>query len=163
MAFSPRAWGALVAIAALVLDQAVKLWLLGPFALAEKGRLAVAPVLDLVLVWNRGVSYGLLQQEGDLGRWVLIAVGIAGSALFGWWLWRAERRLTALSLGLVIGGALSNVIDRFAYGAVADVFLFHVGGFEWYVFNVADAAIVAGVAGLILAWAVERPENATES
>lgn len=163
MGFSPRAWGAFVAVVGLLLDQASKLWLLGPFALAEKGRVAVAPFLDLVLVWNRGVSYGLLQQEGDLGRWLLVAVAIAGSALFAWWLWRAERLIAALSLGLIIGGALSNVIDRLAYGAVADFFLFHVGRFQWYVFNLADAWIVVGVVGLLLAWAVERPENATES
>ena len=163
MALSPRAWGAAVAILGLVLDQAVKLYLLGPFALAEKGRVAAAPFLDLVLVWNYGVSYGLFQQEGEAGRWLLIAIGLAGSALFSWWLWRADRPLQAVALGLIIGGALSNVIDRLAYGAVADFFLFHVGSFEWYVFNLADAWIVAGVVGLLLAWAVERPENATES
>jgi signal peptidase II len=160
---TPRQAGLAVAVVGLVLDQAVKLWLLGPYALAEKGRVAVAPFLDLVLVWNYGVSYGLFQQEGEAGRWLLIAIGIAGSALFAWWLRRAEHWLSALSLGLIIGGAASNVIDRLAYGAVADFFLFHVGGFEWYVFNLADAWIVAGVVGLVLAWAVERPEKATES
>lgn len=160
---TPRQAGVAVAVIGLVLDQAVKLWLLGPYALAEKGRVAVAPFLDLVLVWNYGVSYGLFQQEGEAGRWLLIAIGIAGSALFAWWLRRAEHWLSALSLGLIIGGALSNVIDRLAYGAVADFFLFHVGRFEWYVFNLADAWIVAGVVGLVLAWAVERPEKATES
>ena len=137
--------------------------MLGPYAIEEKGRVAVTPYLDLVMVWNRGVSYGLFQQEGDLGRWLLIAIGLAGSALFAWWMWRADRFLTALSLGLVVGGALSNVIDRLAYGAVADFFLLHAGGFEWYVFNLADAWIVVGVAGLMLAWALERPEKATES
>ena len=98
------------------------------------------------MVWNRGVSYGLLTQDGDLGRWLLIALGIAGALLFGWWLWSDARACSpALSLGLVVGGALSNVIDRLVYGAVADFFLFHVGGFEWYVFNLADVWIVAGV------------------
>jgi signal peptidase II len=160
---TPRQSGVAVAVIGLVLDQAVKLWLLGSYALAEKGRVAVAPFLDLVLVWNYGVSYGLFQQEGEAGRWLLIGIGLAGSALFAWWLWRAEHWLSALSLGLIIGGALSNVIDRLAYGAVADFFLFHIGRFEWYVFNLADAWIVAGVVGLVLAWAVERPEKATES
>ncbi|HEX2256466.1 MAG TPA: signal peptidase II [Afifellaceae bacterium] len=163
MAVSPRGWGVAVAVLGLLLDQASKLYLLGPFALGEKGRVAVTPFLDLVLVWNRGVSYGLLQQDGEAGRWVLVAVGLAGSALFAWWLWRADRLLQAVALGLIIGGALSNVIDRIAYGAVADFFLLHAGGFEWYVFNLADAWIVAGVVGLLLAWAVERPEKATES
>ena len=163
MALSLRVWGATVAVFGLLFDQASKLYLLGPFALAEKGRVVVTPFLDLVLVWNRGVSYGLLQQDSEAGRWLLVAVGLAGSALFAWWLWRAERLIQALALGLIIGGALSNVIDRLAYGAVADFFLLHVGSFEWYVFNLADAWIVAGVVGLLLAWAVERPEKATES
>lgn len=163
MGSSARARGVITAVLGLLLDQAVKLYLLGPFALSEKGRVAVTPFLDLVLVWNRGVSYGLLQQDSEAGRWLLVAVGLAGSALFAWWLWRAERPLQAVAFGLIIGGALSNVIDRLAYGAVADFFLLHAGGFEWYVFNLADAWIVTGVVGLLLAWAVERPEKATES
>ena len=71
--------------------------------------------------------------------------------------------LTGTSLGLVMAGAISNVIDRLVHGAVADFFLFHVGGFEWYVFNLADVWIVAGVIGLVLTWASERPEIATET
>jgi signal peptidase II len=147
----------------LVVDQAMKLWMLGPFAIEEKGRVALTPFLDLVMVWNRGISYGLLAQDGDLGRWLLIALGILGAGLFSWWLWMTRGMLAALSLGLVIGGALSNVIDRLVYGAVADFFLFRVGDFEWYVFNLADAWIVAGAAGLVLSWLLERPEIATET
>lgn len=162
-ALSPRGWGAVAAAAILAADQALKAWMLGPFDLPERGRVAVLPFLDLVMVWNRGVSYGLLRQDGELGRWLLIGLGLAGAALFAWWLRTADRLLPALSLGLVIGGALSNVLDRVLHGAVADFFLFHVGGFQWYVFNVADAAIVAGVGGLLLAWATERRENATET
>jgi signal peptidase II len=157
-----RIWGIGMAVAGLLVDQAHKFWMLGPFGIEEKGRVALTPFLDLIMVWNRGVSYGLLTQEGDLGRWVLIAFGLAGAAVFGWWLWHSRRLLTSVALGLVIGGALSNVIDRLLYGAVADFFLFHVGGFEWYVFNLADAWIVAGVVGLLIAWATERPEIATE-
>jgi signal peptidase II len=157
-----RIWGIGMAVAGLLVDQAHKFWMLGPFGIEEKGRVALTSFLDLIMVWNRGVSYGLLTQEGDLGRWVLIAFGLAGAAVFGWWLWHSRRLLTSVALGLVIGGALSNVIDRLLYGAVADFFLFHVGGFEWYVFNLADAWIVAGVVGLLIAWATERPEIATE-
>jgi signal peptidase II len=155
--------GFATAAAGLLLDQAHKLWMLGPYAIEEKGRVAITPFFDLVMVWNRGVSYGLLAQEGDLGRFVLIAFGIAGALLFGWWLAGTQRLLPALSLGLVIGGALSNVIDRLVHGAVADFFLFHIGDFEWYVFNVADIWIVAGVIGLVLSWATERREIATET
>jgi signal peptidase II len=154
--------GYAVALAAVLVDQAHKAWMLGPFDIAERGRTAIAPFLDLVLVWNRGVSYGLFTQQNDLGRWLLIALGLAGALLFGWWLKSTRGLLAAVSLGFVIGGAISNVIDRLIYGAVADFFLFHIGAFEWYVFNFADVWIVAGAFGLVLVWLTERPEIATE-
>lgn len=162
MAQPRRALGFAVAALGLILDQVHKAWMLGPFDIESRGRVALAPFLDLVMVWNRGVSYGLLTQDGELGRWLLVGVGIAGAILFGWWLWSTDRLLPAVSLGLVIGGALSNVIDRLVHGAVADFFLFHVGTFQWYVFNLADVWIVLGVAGLLIAWLSERPEIATE-
>ncbi|MBZ8133480.1 signal peptidase II [Afifella sp. IM 167] len=160
---SPFRLGVLVAVLSFAADQAHKLYMLGPFDIAAKGRVALAPFLDLVLVWNQGVSYGLFSQGSDGGRWLLIGVGLAGAALFSWWLWQVERALPAIALGLIIGGALGNVLDRFAYGAVADFFLFHVGDFEWYVFNLADVWIVAGVIGVILAWMSERPQNARKT
>jgi len=161
MASSARFYGLATAILGVAVDQAHKYWMLGPYEIDQKGRVAVAPFLDLVMVWNRGVSYGLLTQEGDLGRWLLIGFGIVGALLFGWWMWRAQALLPAIALGLVVGGALSNVIDRLLHGAVADFFLLHAGGFEWYVFNLADLWIVVGVAGLVLSWAFERREIAT--
>lgn len=163
MARKARVAGFAVAGLGILIDQAMKLWMLGPFAIAEKGRVSLTPFFDLVMVWNRGVSYGLLEQDGELGRWVLTAIGIGGALLFSWWLWATRGLLAALSLGLIIAGAVSNAIDRLVYGAVADFFLLHAGGFEWYVFNLADAWIVAGVIGLVLAWALERPEIATEA
>jgi signal peptidase II len=163
MAKRARVAGFAVAVLGILVDQATKAWMLGPFAIDAKGRVEVTPFLDLVMVWNRGVSYGLLQQGSELGRWLLTSLGIGGAVLFGWWLWSTKGLLAALSLGLVIAGALSNAIDRLVYGAVADFFLFHAGGFEWYVFNLADAWIVAGVIGLVLAWALERREIATEA
>jgi signal peptidase II len=163
MAARARILGFGLAAAAVAVDQAHKAYMLGPFDIEMRGRVAVNAYLDLVMVWNRGVSYGLLSQEGDAGRWFLIGIGLFGAVLFSVWLWTANRVLTALSLGLIIGGAFSNVIDRLAYGAVADFFLFHIGSFEWYVFNLADVWIVAGVAGALLAWATERRVNATEA
>ncbi len=171
-----RWWGLAAALCALAIDRAHKAWMLGPFAIGEKGRVPVTPFFDWVLVWNRGVSYGLFSQDGEAGRWLLIALGLAGTALFSWWMWDARRLLPALSLGLIAGGALANVIDRILFGAVADFFLLHAGAFEWYVFNLADVWIVAGVIGMVLAWLTEpaagpsaggkagdkRPENATE-
>lgn len=163
MAHRYRLIGFTTAAIGIAVDQACKAWMLGPFAIAEKGRVTVAPFFDLVMVWNRGVSYGLFQQESALGAWFLIALGFGGAVLFGWWLWSTRGLLAALALGLVIAGALSNAIDRLIHGAVADFFLFYAGGFEWYVFNLADVWIVAGVIGLVLAWLRERPEIATEA
>jgi signal peptidase II len=158
---------ATVAVTA-VLDQALKLWLLFAFDLAGRGTVRLAPFLDLVLVWNRGISYGLFQQEGLLGRWVLLALTIGAVVLLWIWLARSTSRLMVLSLGLILGGALGNAIDRVAHGAVADFVLLHLTtatfSFKWYVFNLADAAIVAGVVGLLYdSWsghrAVKQPRS----
>jgi signal peptidase II len=141
--------GLAAAALACLADQALKLWLLFGFGLAERGVVALAPVLDLRLIWNTGISYGLLQQQTWLGGLILL-LGKAVAVVLLWvWLARTRTRLSALSLGLIIGGAVGNAVDRLAYGAVADFVHFHVGSFSWYVFNLADAAIVAGVIGLL--------------
>ncbi len=142
--------GVAVAVLAAAVDQATKLWLIDVFDLASRRVVALAPVLDLRLVWNPGISYGLFQQESPEWQWVLLAVKTAAVVLLWSWLAHARSRLSAVSLGLISGGAVGNAVDRVIYGAVADFVHFHVGGFSWYVFNVADAAIVAGVAGLLL-------------
>ena len=154
MMWGPRSsFGLWVALATGLADQVLKLWLLFVVDLRAAGILRVAPFLDLVLVWNRGISYGLFQQEGSLGQWALLALTAVAVALLLIWLARSSSALPALSLGLIVGGAIGNAIDRIAYGAVADFILFHVTtgtfSFKWYVFNLADAAIVAGVAGLL--------------
>ena len=145
----PARFGALVALATLVLDQASKLYFLFVDVLASREPLALAPFLDLIVVWNRGISYGLFQQHTELGRWALVVLSIAAAVGLSIWLHRASTRFLAAALGLIIGGAVGNVVDRIAYGAVFDFIHFHVGSFSWYVFNIADAAIVAGVAGLL--------------
>ena len=146
-------FGVAVALATAALDQAVKLWLLFGFDLEARGIVPLTPFLDLVLTWNTGISYGLFRQEGPLGQWALLALKAIAVILLWIWLSRATGRLTALSLGLIIGGAIGNAIDRCVYGAVADFVLFHVTtatfSFKWYVFNLADVAIVAGVIGLL--------------
>ncbi len=156
---TPLKWGIAAAAAALIADQAVKTLLLFGFGFAAMGPGAMVPVLpffDLVMVWNRGVSYGLLQSQGVSGTLLLTFFSLAAIAALGWWLTRTERAFPAAGLGLVIGGALGNVIDRILYGAVADFFHFHAFGRDWYVFNVADAAITLGVFAL-LADAFIRP------
>ena len=147
-------YGLLAAIITALLDQATKLWLVFEYHLEAKGHVHFAPFLDLVMTWNTGISYGLFKQSEWLGRWVLLAIEIGLVGLLWTWLARAHSRLMAVSLGLIIGGAVGNIADRFIYkGAVADFILFHVTTanwtFNWYVFNLADAAIVAGVIGLL--------------
>jgi signal peptidase II len=145
--------GLAVAVAAAAIDQAIKLWLIFVTDLGARGMIELSPFLDLVLTWNTGISYGLFPQEGPLGQWALLALKAIAAVLLWIWLARASSRLTAVALGLIIGGAIGNAIDRLAYGAVADFILFHITtesiDFKWYVFNLADVAIVAGVIGLL--------------
>jgi signal peptidase II len=153
------AWGRLSALGLVVaavtclLDQADKFWLLLDFDLAERGRVAIMPFVDFVLTWNTGISYGLFPQQGPIGQWALLAFK-AVALIFLWlWLARASSRLTAVSLGLIIGGAFGNAVDRLHWPGVMDFVLLHVEtarwSFLWYVFNLADVAIVAGVVGLL--------------
>jgi len=144
-----------LAVAAIVcaLDQASKIYLLFVFDLAANGPVRLGPFLDIVLARNTGISYGLFQTQGPLWQWVLLAFKAVAVVLLWIWLAHAKDRLTALSLGLIIGGAVGNAIDRLAYGWVADFVFFHISTptwqFNWYVFNLADVAIVAGVIGLL--------------
>ena len=143
-------WG--IAFAALVLaaDQASKWWILHPFNLPERGTVPILPVLNFTMVWNGGVTFGLFHQDGATGPWVLAAIALAVVVALAMWLRRAETRLVAIALGAIAGGAIGNVIDRLRFGAVVDFIHAHAWGWSWYVFNVADAAIVCGVAALIL-------------
>jgi signal peptidase II len=146
-------FGVIAALIVALLDQTLKLWLLFVFRLADKGAVAVAPFVDFVLTWNSGISYGWFQQEGPFGQWALLALKAIAVLLLWIWLARAATRPTALALGLIIGGAIGNAVDRLAYGAVADFVLLHAETstwrFNWYVFNLADVAIVAGVGVLL--------------
>jgi signal peptidase II len=141
--------GALMLALTLALDQASKLWLMLVVDIAAVQPIRLAPFLEIIVVWNRGISYGLFQQESQLGRWLLIVGSAVAAVALSIWMARTRRRLLAVSLGLIAGGAIGNAIDRIVWGAVFDFVHFHVGSFSWYVFNVADAAIVAGVVGLL--------------
>jgi len=147
------AFGLTIALITCLVDQASKFWLLNDFDLASRGSVAVAPFFDLVLTWNTGISYGLFPQHGTVGAWVLLEFE-AAAVIFLWvWLTRAPSRLTAAALALIIGGAFGNAIDRLHWPGVMDFVLFHIEtagfSFRWYVFNLADVAIVAGVVGLL--------------
>ncbi len=147
-----RLWSPLaplaLAFAAIVfgVDQAHKWWMLDVYGIAEKSPVAITPWFDLVMVWNRGVSYGLLTTHTQE---LLIGLSLAIAVLLWVWACRAERALSTAALGMVIGGALGNALDRAIRGAVADFFHFHYQSFSWYVFNLADVAIVAGVTLLL--------------
>ncbi|HVT54849.1 MAG TPA: signal peptidase II, partial [Xanthobacteraceae bacterium] len=130
-------------------DQITKYFVLTSSRLEVGERIVVTPFFDLVLAMNKGISYGLLQQDGTFGRWLLVMVNLAAAGLFIFWLSRARDRLLAVAIGFLIGGALGNAVDRALYGAVVDFVLLHWGDWRWYVFNIADAAIVAGVIGLL--------------
>ena len=151
---TPRALGFVAAALSLLADQAHKLWMLNVFDIASRQPVRVAPFLDLVMAWNPGISYSLLSAETETGRWALLGLVLAATAALGAWMWKAAHWSAGLGLGLIVGGALGNAYDRYAYGKVADFFLLHLdterwGRINWYVFNIADVAIVAGV-GLLL-------------
>ena len=158
---TPQRAGAIIAVAAFIADQLSKNLLLYGLdfrSLGPAAHIAVLPFFDLVMVWNRGVSYGLFPAGSFAGAILLIMLSLVAVAALSWWLAKTERPILGLALGLVIGGALGNVIDRTIYGAVADFFHFYAFGHDWYVFNVADAAITVGVIVLLLD-AFVRPEK----
>jgi signal peptidase II len=146
-------YGVIVAIATLVLDQASKFWLVRVFDIARRGAVKLTPFFDLVLAWNQGISFGWFQNDGPAAQIALIAVKVVAVVVLAVWMARSHTLIATVALGLIIGGAIGNGIDRFAYGAVVDFALFHVQfgekAFNWYVFNLADVAIVAGVAALL--------------
>lgn len=142
-------WGLLIAVATLVADQISKLFFLDLMQQNPQG-IVVTPFFNLVMVWNTGVSFGLFQEDSDFRSWTLIAVALGVMVWLGLWLWRTRTWLAAVALGLIIGGAIGNVIDRLRFGAVFDFLDFHAFGQHWPAFNVADSAIVVGVVVLIL-------------
>ena len=143
-------WGLLAALLVLAADQASKWWVLDILDLPEVRQILVLPVLSLTMVWNHGVTFGLLNGLGAWGPWLLAGAALAVVIVLAVWLRRAESRLVAVALGAIGGGAVGNVTDRLRFGAVVDFLHAHAFGWSWYVFNVADAAIVCGVAVLVL-------------
>ena len=154
---TPLRAGLIAAVITLVADQASKLWLLDIFDLAhrvaERGAVRVTPFFDLVLAWNTGISFGWLQDDSAVVQIGLMAIKALAVILLAVWMARSRTLLATIALGLIIGGAIGNAIDRIAYGAVVDFALLHleIAGktLNWYVFNLADVAIVAGVIALL--------------
>lgn len=160
MAVSSRMIGAAAAAVTLAVDQANKLWLIFVFGIGARQPVALTPFFDVVFAKNPGISYSLFSARTEVQRYLLLAITLVATACIAFWLWRARSRLVAFALGLIVGGALGNAYDRLAYGFVADFYHFHVGSFSWYIFNLADAAIVIGV-GLLIVDSLFFGEKAT--
>ena len=137
--------GLIVASAVIIVDQATKWWVVTIFMNPPRV-VDVWPFFSVVMVWNRGVTFGFLQDTPFWGQWAFVGLALAIVAVLLLWLRRVETKWRAAAIGLIIGGALGNVIDRVNYGAVADFLDFHVTGYHWPAFNFADAAITLGVA-----------------
>ncbi len=145
--------GLLTALIVLIADQASKWWVLNVIDLPDIRQIVLLPVLNLTMVWNHGVTFGLLNGFGEWGRVLLAVMSLTVVAALFVWLRRAQSALVAIALGSIAGGAIGNVIDRVRFGAVVDFIHAHAntpwGDISWYVFNVGDAAIVCGVVALV--------------
>jgi signal peptidase II len=156
----PREVGLIAAALALVADQGSKLFMLygAGFAQMPPGvSVPVLPFFNLVMVWNPGISYGLFPANGRIGTYLLVGISILVVAFLVWWLWRSTSQWLTAGFGLIVGGALGNVIDRIVYGKVADFFHFYGFGYDWYIFNIADVAITLGAIAII--YDVLQPEH----
>jgi signal peptidase II len=160
MRLATRLGAAAYGLAALVivLDQVSKHWILEILQLPYRGTVPVAGPFHLTMVWNRGVSFGLLRADQDLTRWALAAFSVIVSIFLAVWARRVTRPLTAVALGLVMGGAIGNVVDRIRFGAVADFLDVSRLYFPW-IFNVADAGITCGIILLLLDMLLQEREG----
>ncbi len=159
----PRLAGLLLGAAVLLADQTSKYWVLHNATLTDGNFLTLLPVLNFVLVWNHGVTFGMFTSFGAAGKFILAALALAVIAGLIVWLWRAGRWLPSLAIGAIAGGAVGNVLDRLRHGAVVDFIQAHIGTYSWYVFNIGDAAIVCGVAALMLESLLRREPVAASS
>ena len=147
----PIMWGPLTAVGAslaaltFLVDQLHKWYMISVFDITRNQPVTIVPGFDLVMVWNYGISYGWFASHSQATRWILITLSVIAAILLWLWMARQTRPLLAAAIGLVLGGAVANATDRLVHGAVADFFHLYVAGFSWYVFNIADMAIVAGV------------------
>ncbi len=145
----PPVLGGVVALAVVIVDQIAKIAVLSRADQLMADSTRLTPFLDLTLRWNRGISFSLFARDSASAENFLLALTLAATALLAWWLSRCRSRLPAFGLGLIIGGALGNAIDRIVHGAVVDYLDLHAFGRHFFVFNFADAAINIGVVVLV--------------
>ncbi|GEL58246.1 lipoprotein signal peptidase [Acetobacter cibinongensis] len=146
----PFGLGALVLMLTLSADQLSKYWILYGLNLPDKGSIAILPFLNFSMVWNHAVTFGMFGGLGGAGRIVFSVIALAVACILLVWMARTPSRLTAACVGAITGGAIGNVMDRVRYGAVVDFIHAHAFGWSWYVFNVADSAIVCSVCVLLV-------------
>jgi signal peptidase II len=151
-----RRFGILTGLLVLAADQASKWWILHRIDLPRIHQVVLLPVLNLTMVSNPGITFGLLTGSSPWNALILSALALVVVIALGVWLHSAESRVTAIALGAIGGGAVGNIVDRLRFGSVVDFIDAHIGVWHWYVFNVADAAIVCGVAVLILEGLLRR-------
>ena len=140
--------GLLIAILAFFIDQLSKWWMLA-FVMNPPKVISVTPFFNLVLAWNKGVSFGMFNDQGDSGAWILSSIAILITLVLIYWLIKAKTNITATGLGAIIGGAIGNVFDRLNHGAVLDFLDFYVNNLHWPAFNAADSFITIGAITLI--------------
>ncbi len=139
-----------VALATMIIDQLHKWWMISIYGIKLEERIFITPFMDFVFVINKGVSYGMFTQGSQAGQYLLAGFAMVVAIALAVWLAKASHsRIAAIGIGLIIGGAVGNGIDRLHLGGVADFIQLHAFGFYWYVFNIADVAIVAGVVALL--------------
>ena len=132
-----------------MLDQLTKWWVV--FEVMNPPRtIPVSPFFNLVMGWNKGVSFGMFDSDSEMNKWLLVALALVVVVVLLMWMRKAESRRIAVALGMIVGGAIGNVIDRVHFGAVADFLDFYVGGYHWPAFNVADTGITVGAVVLVL-------------
>ncbi len=146
----PRRFGLIAAPIAAVVDQSTKAWALHALWPPYSEGLTLLPVLNLRLGFNTGVTFGMFAESAAGAVWLLVGIKLVVVAWLLHWLWRAASRTEALAIGLIIGGAVGNILDRLRIGAVTDFIDAHYGGWHWPTFNMADVAIVCGVTLLVL-------------
>src|SRR6478735_11219101 len=162
---NPFRGGLIVAALVFLLDQASKYWITGPLALPDRAPIDLLPIFRLIFVENHGVSMGFLTAGSALERWLLTGLTAAIALGVLVWLWREKNRIDAMALGLILGGAIGNIVDRVRLGYVVDFLNLHFGAWSpFLVFNLADAEISIGVALLVLRAILTRDSPApTES